>query len=137
MAQKTMNVKVHGIEKLKRNIRKCQKAFYTQLENICREAAEKIRDDAKSRVPVDTGRLQENIMVDTVEITKNGVNIGIGVKGGQQGETFYWYFVEYGHQKDDNYPAQPFLRPAFDENEEEVKRMIKKGVMEMLERILD
>jgi HK97 gp10 family phage protein len=91
-------------------------------------ATKLMRDDAQMRAPVDTGRLQRNVIAfRDRDPRSSGVTeqYGITFRRGKQGrerksyhtsargEKDAWYgrFVEFGTSKT---PAQPFLRPAFE-----------------------
>ena len=123
-------VKVDGVQELQDNLEELKTTIQEEFERIITEAAGKIRDDAERRAPKRTGEMAENIIVDTIEIKKTGIKVGVGVEGGQQGDYFYWYFQEFGTA---NMAANPFLRPAFDENKEDVRKEIQSKVRDLLE----
>lgn len=78
-------------------------------------ACDLIEISAKNYVPVDTGRLQESI---TSEVRETGKT----VVGSVAPHTEYAGFVEYGTYK---MPAQPYMRPALDENREAVTEIFR------------
>lgn len=133
-----MDLDIKGMDKLFKNLDRIKKDFEKEIEKIINEGAKLIKKDAKSRVPVDSGDLKKSIKVKKLEIKKNRIKIGVGPvyeKGGDD-DVFYWYFVEFGHpESDDNYPAQPYLRPAFEKNKRKVKRTIKKEINKLLEKV--
>lgn len=93
---------------------------------------------------VDTGALRQAITMDTKEIEKG--NVYIGVARGKNGEkkqnkkrknkkpsdiATYGAAQEYGSAKR-NIPPRPYLRPSVVENKEEIAEDIKNGIAEMM-----
>lgn len=74
-----------------------------------KEAATVIADDAKSRVPVDSGDLRAAIHIDNRGPASYAVVAGDGDKKG----IYYGHFVEFGTVKAS---PHPFLVPALEEN---------------------
>jgi HK97 gp10 family phage protein len=102
-------------------------------------ATKLMRDDAQQRAPVDTGRLQRNVIAfRDRDPRSSGVTeqYGITFRRGKQGrqrrsyhttargekDAFYGRFVEFGTSKA---PAQPFLRPAFEAKKMESAEMFR------------
>ncbi len=79
--------------------------------------AELIAEDAKARVPVDSGRLQRAIHV---EASPEGAYVVAGDR-----EAFYGHIVEHGSV---NAPAHPFLVPALEENRGKVEEGIRAAI---------
>lgn len=73
-----------------------------RLDAALKETAEQIAEDAKSRVPVDTGKLRDAIHVERDGLAEYRVVAG-------DDEAFYGHFVEWGGAH--NAP-HPFLVPA-------------------------
>ena len=95
-------------------------------------AAKVVRDEAKQIVPVDTGTLKRNIIVQRWSRPSYGLSASVVVrmrklkgsaisrlkarnlrKGNKlyKGDPFYWRFIEFGTSKRS---ASPFLRPGFE-----------------------
>lgn len=80
-----------------------------------------IRDDARRRVPVDTGALKASIIAKANARDPEGISAAIGVKknkyvkGKKKGKNpqRYAHLVEFGTSHS---AAKPFLRPAMDTN---------------------
>ncbi len=89
-----------------------------------------IANDAKRRAPYITGTLRRSIRV---EVREHGVVV-VG------SEVPYARRIEYGFIGKDsrgrNYhqAAQPYLRPAMDENKDEVRETIIAGVLDILRK---
>jgi len=114
-----------------------------------------IRDDARQRVPVDTGAVKANIVMKRdSRPDRFGANerYTIGVRGGASkyantkrnvrkgragkeyktaGSTYYWRFLEFGSEKA---PAHPFLRPAFESNQQRALDVIVSTLTKGIER---
>lgn len=120
------------------------------------KAAKIIRDDARLRVPVDTGAVKANIVMKRdSRPDRFGVNerYTVGVRGGslstysntkrnrrkgvvgkkyeKQSTTFYWRFLEFGTVRA---PARPFLRPAFESNHAKAMTAIVETMAKGIER---
>lgn len=86
-----------------------------------------VRKDAKRRVPVDSGKLKKAISAKKTAESPVSVTYSVGptTKG------FYGQFIEFGTEKK---PARPFLRPAFDENQNEIVAKIEEGLKKGIDR---
>jgi len=138
----TETVKVHGLDVIVKRLRALPRAVSGRNGGPLRQAlaavAKIVRDDARSRVAVDTGQLRENIiMYRDREPERIGANehyqVGVrklklkpkikrflrrarrneGVQIRVKEAVFYWRFLEFGTSK---MAAKPFLRPAFEAN---------------------
>lgn len=112
------------------------------LHNALQEAGEIVRKDAVLNCPVQTGRLRGSITVNvegnTAEIGTNVeyapyVEFGTGAKGDKsvahttrKSWTYYsggQFFTTSGHA------PQPFLVPAYKNNRDKIKQLIRQAVM--------
>lgn len=103
---------------------KSSRSALLQAANVVKNSAvikAKAIDDPKT-----ANDISKNISArfDRKHFGKTGdVKYRVGVAGGAKddgkkgrgGDTFYWRFLEFGTQ---NMPAQPFMRPAIDENQQ-------------------
>lgn len=98
------------------------------LKAAIAQGAKDIRDEARARAPVDTGRLKKNIIVKYIAEKSDNYSVTYYVlarsgakfakmrikRKGQvryvDNDAFYWRFLEYGTAK---MSARPFMRPAF------------------------
>ena len=85
-----ITVKITGQEKLISDIRKASADVQDNARKVLNEQAEIIRDDAKSRAPVDSGTLQKSIKASK---TKKSLNASVSAGGG---DAYYAPFVEFG-----------------------------------------
>jgi len=128
MSKSVYDLKVKGFDELFKNLNKIEQAIVDEIEGIIKKAAEKIRKEAEERAPELTGDLAGSIKVKTLEIKKDKIKIGIGPVGD---DVFYWFFVEYGTAHS---AAQPYLRPAFDNNKKAVEKEIARGLQKLIRR---
>lgn len=125
------DLKVKGVGELFNSLDKIEKSIVDNAEEILKDAAQIFLKSAKNKVPVDTGDLKKSLEIKTLEIKANKLRIGVGPVGDDQ---FYWFWVEHGIKSRPGYPAQPFLRPAFDGNKGKVKAEIAKNLKLLVER---
>lgn len=136
---------VEGIEDINRGLRALPgKLREKALRRAARRGGEIIRQKAKDKVPVRTGRLRESITttvrfpnpftVDAEVGPKSAfkfVKVELTLGSGRQLVATGWYahFVEFGHvlkargKVIGNVPPRPFLRPAADESVEDAVRV--------------
>lgn len=89
-------------------------------------AAGIVRKAAKAKARFRTGLLRAKIAVRTRETTNTYVTVAVGLpkKGGRQ-KAFYGLFYELGTSRR---AAEPFIRPAFDENKNAVIKRLKERI---------
>jgi len=85
-------------------------------------AAQSIRDLARVKAPMDTGRLRRAIVVKRISgppekaqyiiAVKHGISYMAVGKGKRNDDAYYWTFIEFGTATQ---PKRPFLRPSFEE----------------------
>lgn len=99
-----MAVHVKGAKELEALLKRLpERVAKRVVNNGLRAGARIIRDDAKARVPVDTGELQDSITVATV---RGKVKVGFKPPASRRA-----HLTEFGTE---NQAAQPFMRPALD-----------------------
>lgn len=92
-----------------------------KVQAIVEEFAEKIWQEARRQVPVDTGNLRSTIEIRLQKSVFAGIQAKIGTD-----RTTYALHVEFGTQMMD---AQPYIRPAF--------RKYKDAFLKEVEKVLD
>lgn len=99
------------------------------LNEAARAGAEVLRSAVEENAPERTGKLKRNIIVlgrksgpgeavAGVHIRGTnpaGTNSDVTTKGTSRNNAYYWRFIEMGTSK---MPANPFVRPAYDTNQE-------------------
>lgn len=149
-------VRLHGLEQTLRNFREIEPRLQKNaLRAAVNQLATETRDDARARVPQDTGNLRRNITSKRGRgFNKHQVS-GLVVVREERGDrvmsraewrserfkrvreaiknAFYWRFIEYGTRF---LPARPFLRPALDRLRASIDRRFADAVRGKFERAL-
>jgi HK97 gp10 family phage protein len=129
-----MDGDIIGLERFNQNIDRLPYTMQrTVIVRALRQAAEPIRVRAQELAPDDPttpgSRIKENMMTQVSDATIDGATalIGPSRKG------FVGEFAEWGtsHQA-----AEPFLRPAYDEQREEAIRILGEGLASEIEKEL-
>lgn len=107
-------VKVVGIEKLQKKLKK--NVNMNDVKRVVRHNGAEMQTKAQQNAPVDTGTLKRSI---GLEITDSGMSAEV------QPAAEYAPYVELGTRFME---AQPYLKPAFDEQKEKFKQDMKKLV---------
>jgi len=142
MAQQMLDhITISGIDEL-------NEAFRNMPENIVNKVVRKAvkngatvfewsmkRHAAKSR---DTGELQRSIT--TVVKTYSSQNVVYAAIGPAWGEQRHAHLIEFGHKKphsEERVAAQPYARPAEDQNAQAVARLLELELLKETERELN
>lgn len=107
-------VKVVGIEKLQKKLKK--NVQMDDVKRVVRHNGAEMQTKAQQNAPVDTGTLKRSI---GLEITDSGMTAEV------RPTADYAPYVELGTRFME---AQPYLKPAFDDQKEKFKRDMKKLV---------
>lgn len=104
------------------------------------------RKNVKARVPVDTGNLREAIVMKRVKGSKLNAEYIVAVRKGKRADVkaaksgegrlgkdaYYAHMVEFGTVK---MPAQPYIRPGFEESTQAATDAIAKRLKQRLEKV--
>lgn len=130
-----VRMKVEGGDKLARRLQMlAEETARKHMRESALEGAEVIRAEAAEKAPRKTGTLAEDIQKEIKKQTKSRVEIHIGP--GKRG--WYGRYVEEGHavvrnkKKIGDAPPHPFLRPAFDEKNDEAQSIMVKELRRRL-----
>ncbi|MFO7905802.1 MAG: HK97 gp10 family phage protein [Pirellulaceae bacterium] len=116
---------IEGGKELTRQLRALDKKMSTSiLRSGLREGAKVVKTAAESKAPIDSGFLRDSIKIKT---KKRGNKITAII--GFVEDAYYGRFLELGTK---NMAAQPFLRPAIDENQ---RQAVDAAKMRMRKRI--
>lgn len=99
------------------------------LDDAAKAGAELVLESAKNRVPVDTGKLRDSLDLKKSKVKNPKIKGEYYVTKKSGAEHFAP--VELGTSK---MKAQPFLRPAIDENMSEVAKKVNDVVLKALGR---
>jgi len=125
-----MEIEIVGLTELEDKLSNLEEKLTKALAEALEEVSEKIRDDAKGFVPVDTGSLRKSIRVER----KGSLEVSIIAGGGgvinpRTGrEVNYAGYVEFGTSR---MSPQPYMQPALEKNRDEVLRIVKEKVIEV------
>ena len=150
-------MKIEGLDRL---YRKIARLHNIDIKPIIEDATIRVRDEAKMRVPVDTGELQNSIDYN-VDISAKGftgkvftnkehglyVELGTGPKGeanhigiSPEIKPIYspsgWVYYDVDKQKfifTNGQPARPFMYPALHDNREKISKFIQEKVQRKIE----
>lgn len=107
-------IKVVGIEKLQKKLKK--NVQMEDVKRVVRHNGAEMQEKAQRNAPVDTGTLKRSI---GLEITDSGMAAEV------EPTAEYAPYVELGTRFME---AQPYLKPAFDDQKEKFKKDMKKLV---------
>lgn len=108
------DIKIVGMEKLQKKLKK--NVQMDDVKRVVRHNGAEMQTKAQQNAPVDTGTLKRSI---GLEITDSGMSAEI------EPTAEYAPYVELGTRFME---AQPYLKPAFDDQKEKFKRDMKKLV---------
>ena len=108
------DIKIVGMEKLQKKLKK--NVRLDDVKRVVRHNGAEMQEKAQRNAPVDTGTLKRRI---GLEITDGGMSAEV------EPTAAYAPYVELGTRFME---AQPYLKPAFDEQKEKFKKDMKKLV---------
>ena len=139
----SVTVKIEGLSELGARMKTLTSDVNNRIARAATAAgAVVIRNAAQQKVPVDSGNLKKNIIVKRLPkgeapltsehiVTVRKGKLTSKQKGSGLKDAYYGSFVEYGTAK---MPAQPFMRPAYDQNKEKAAEAIKDRIRKRIEK---
>ena len=141
-----MPMKVEGLDSLmtdiaamatRLNIEKGGSATASRiLEQAAVPVEQQMKENASRDPRIITGKLHRAIHTGPVKKRRSGgkhITIGVHRKDWDD-DDYYPSFVEYGHGGPGPAPAHPYIRPAYDETEDEAYEIIRDGLREAIDR---
>lgn len=120
------SVFVLGMRDFERELRAADPQFPRELRRRNKASAEIVAEEARSRVPVRSGRLKGSI--------KSGASSRSAyVKAGTEAKVPYALPIEFGW-KARNIEPQPFIYPAIEEKNEQVVEQYGDGIDDLMRR---
>jgi len=118
-------VKIEGVKELQSKFKALDKELQIILSQAVSAGAAVVERDAKIRCPVDTGTLRRSLREMKQNKTPGRIESQIGT------DTEYAPHVEFGtrYQR-----AQPYLRPALDENTNEIQAAFETRLNQLIGR---
>ncbi len=127
-AQKAL--RFEGMDEILQNLSNViDKTTGKAVKEVYLKAGLRLRDQARSRVPVKTGALKEAIFAARGDENKPNVLVGVNYK-----KAPHAHLIEYGTVRA---PAHPYLRPAVSASADEMRRIIESGLRRIIEDAAD
>jgi HK97 gp10 family phage protein len=129
-------VNIEGIEEVASMFIDMSDTCEAILDEATKSAAEIVLKDAKNKVPVDTGKLRDALEISKEKTKKGKVGYQVRSKKLKDGGVKYAYAVEFGHKKKSGtvVAAQPYLRPAIEQNKDKIKDIINEKICEGIDK---
>jgi HK97 gp10 family phage protein len=122
-----------GIEKLERQANKVIKEVNSEKQKLLLDNARLVRDRIRSKAPLGpTGNLKKAAYASSLPASLSGRAVAFA--GIRPRKAPHAHLVEYGHAGPHPAPPHPFVRPAWDEMKDQVKRNIQVGLGRAVER---
>ena len=117
---------MEGVGALVAALNRVRASFDKQgVEGVVMAACVPTAEHIASLAPVKTGALRDSIAARPIDSPGEVVTVGIGPSR----EIFYAGFVEFGTART---PAQPFMRPGFDEDQPALVARLKRGFGDLI-----
>jgi len=125
-----LEIEILGLTELEEKLSNLDVKLSKALDEALNEIAEKIRDDAKSLVPVDTGALRKSIRIEKKGELQVSVVAGDGgVINPRTGrEVDYAGYVEFGTSRMN---PKPYMQPALEKNRDELLNIVRRKILEV------
>jgi HK97 gp10 family phage protein len=118
--------KVEGLDEILANMSKVlNKTSGAEAKEVYLAAALKLRDKARQNVNVVTGNLRRGIFAARGDENKSNALVGVNYRIAPHA-----HLVEYGTVR---MAARPYLRPALTMTGPEIARMIREGLLKIIE----
>lgn len=118
-----------GDKELLDKLKKIGDGLSDKLKDAVGDAAQVVVDSARGKAPVETGNLKKSIDKEVENSKDNNCFFRVGIGK----EAWYGRFAEYGTMYK---PARPFLRPAVDENKDDVVKKIREALNDAIEKAI-
>ncbi len=131
--QRRWKIDVEGADDLVQMFDELGLAAEEILDQATKNAAEIVLADAKRKVPVRTGALRASLDIKAEKNKKPTKKVyRVFSKGVRSGGVRYAFAVENGTSK---MSARPFLRPALDNNKNQIKDEMNRTIVKALEKV--
>ena len=128
--QKKLNIGIEGADEVIELLEEMGVAASEILAQAAEAAGRIVLEDAKNRCPVDTGALKASLHIEPSKSKKPDIKQEVKVLPGKK--EYYGTFVELGTSRQ---AAQPYLRPAVDENKDKIAAAVHQEIVKALGRI--
>jgi HK97 gp10 family phage protein len=127
---KKLKTYIEGMDEVIKLVQEMGDAAAGALDEACKSGADLVLSEAKQKVPVDTGTLRDSLILKKSK-TKNP-NIKSEYYVTKKSGAEHFAPVELGTSK---MKAQPFLRPAIDENKSGIAKKVNDAMLRAIGRI--
>lgn len=125
------NLKIIGLDELSDDFKLLDKAMAKKVVRAATRAGARVAaNKIKQQAPKRTGKLKKAIKTKNL---KQNETPGGATSGVTLGDAFYGWFLEEGTV---NMPAQPFARPAWDANINEIEGATKNKLAASIDNVL-
>lgn len=135
-----VDIKISGFPDLNKTLKKLNEKTQTRLiKAALKKGANIILDAAKQNTPSKTGANHMHLKIKTIRKKKSSTNIGFTIQTGTREELdikskgYYPFSLEYGTQ---DMEAQPYLRPALEDNRDKAIQVVGKSLEKGIARAL-
>jgi HK97 gp10 family phage protein len=122
----TLSWELIGLDEEMKRLREMGAELEQEVYKVLGEHGKKIREGAKSRVPVSSGRLQRSL-----KMTRSRRKMYAKIYSKETADCYHAPFIEYGTKHSE---ARPFLGPAAREDEPDFVADIERIVEEMIRK---
>lgn len=139
-----ISLKLEGLDKLNEQLEQLGAELAVKtIRQAARRAFKPVLETAKQLVPVETGLTRDNIVIATEKGGEGDTVVTVGLKvkafkgaarlGRKTASPHWrWHFIELGTVK---MRARPFLRPALDQNADQVVELLRDELAKGLARV--
>ena len=124
-----VTVKIEGMENIIAALKQKEGEFVRLLAQGMEDSADYVKELAKQKAPVRTGKLRDAIDKGKLEYFRDRAKIDVGIDSSFPKDGWYARFVEKGTSRT---PQQQYLRPAIDESKTRVNTIIANKLKEGL-----
>lgn len=127
---KQLKTHIDGVDEVIKLVQKMGDAATDALDKAAKAGADIVLSKAKQKVPVDTGKLKDSLVLKKSKVKNANIKSEYYVT--KKSGADHFVPVELGTSK---MQAQPFLRPAVDENKSSVAKKVNEEILKAIGRV--
>lgn len=127
---KKLKTHIEGMDEVLKLVAELGDAASVALDKAAKAGSEIVLSAAKEKVPVDTGELRESLILKKSRVKNPRIRSQYYVT--KKSKAAHFAPVELGTSK---MKAQPFLRPAIDENKRSIAKTVNDEMLKAIGRI--
>jgi len=136
--------KIFGIKEIDKKLKRLTPKLGKKIvRKALRAGCAPIKEEAKTRCPVDTGRLRNSISIKIKAGARSRKKLEVMVTTSEStmamtvGDAWYGAVVEFGAPNRPSYTAKAFLRPSLDQKRNEARGIAINKTQELIESELN